>query len=243
MHGSRQQVVDYVKQLAVSIQDRPLEVEMVLFPPLVYISQMAELLEDHGLSSVVAVGGQNLHVQQTGAFTGEVSAEMLKDAGASWVLVGHSERRQYAFESNEIVADKFAAALRGGLRPILCVGESEAERDSGVEAEIVSTQIASVMALSGARLLGAGAIAYEPVWAIGTGKTATPSMAEEMHRLIRGQVTAADAGVPVPVLYGGSVKAENAESLFAEENIDGGLVGGASLQADELVVIARSMAA
>ena len=101
-----------VRQLAVSIQDRPLEVEMVLFPPLVYISQLAKLLEDHGLSSVVAVGGQNLHVQQTGAFTGEVSAEMLKDAGASWVLVGHSERRQYAFESNEIVADKFAAALR-----------------------------------------------------------------------------------------------------------------------------------
>lgn len=241
MHGSRAFVDDYVRSLAgqaVQIGQR-----MVLFPPAGYVSLLAAELADAGLSGVVEVGAQNLHTEARGAFTGEMSGEMLADLGAGWVLTGHSERRQYAGETNEVVAAKVAAALRAGLRPVLCIGETDAERQAGLAQSVVLEALNSVLDHCGADALVEGAIAYEPIWAIGTGRTATPEMAEEMHALIRdalvrrsGQVADSQA-----ILYGGSVKAENAEVLFAEQNIDGGLVGGASLKAREFMAIARAL--
>jgi triosephosphate isomerase len=244
MHGTKQFVVDYVDTLCAALQDQALSVEFVLFPPVGYLKFLAGQLAERDLSSIISLGAQNLHPRTEGAYTGEMSGEMLRDLGALWVLVGHSERRQYAAETNEIVAEKFAAALRVGLKPVLCVGETEAERDSGSAVAIVTAQLESVVSHCGAGALAQGAIAYEPVWAIGTGKTATPTIAEEMHELIRQELRqlSPELSEQVPLLYGGSVKSENAAALFAEPDIDGGLVGGASLEAEELVTIARCLA-
>ena len=188
------------------------------------------------------IGAQDLHSESEGAFTGEMSGEMLGDLGAGWVLVGHSERREYAGETNELVAEKVAAAIRSGLKPVLCVGETETERDAGMAEGVVVAQLEAVLERCSIEALNEGAVAYEPVWAIGTGKTATPGLAQEMHGLIRGVLASRsiEAAERIPLLYGGSVKGGNAGELFAEQDIDGGLVGGASLQADEFMTIARS---
>jgi len=241
MHGSRQFVADYVRSLDGIVQS--LEHRFILFPSLGHLPVLMGLLAESGLTDCVEVGAQNLHPEQEGAFTGETSGEMLKDLGADWVLAGHSERRQYAAETNEVVAEKVAAALRAGLKPILCIGETEAERDSGGAAEVVVGQLASVIERCSIDEFARGAIAYEPVWAIGTGKTATPAMAQEMHALIRDVLRQhlGEAAESVPLLYGGSVKSANAAELFAEQDIDGGLVGGASLEATELVRIVQSL--
>jgi triosephosphate isomerase len=243
MHGSKQLIRDYVRALESAIADRPLTAGFILFPPVGYLQFVAAQLDERGLSSVVSLGAQNLHCEPDGAFTGEMAGEMLSDIGARWVLVGHSERRQFAFETNEQVADKFAAALRSGLSPMLCVGETEAEREAGSAEDIVSAQLQSVVSRCGADALEQAAIAYEPIWAIGTGKTATPQTAQEMHGFIRAELArqSAELAENVPLLYGGSVKSDNAAALFDEVDIDGGLVGGASLQAEELVTIARCL--
>jgi triosephosphate isomerase len=238
MHGSRQFVIDYVG--ALDGIDRSSSHRFVLFPPLGYLALMVDELRASGLSGTVEVGGQNLHTEVQGAFTGETSGEMLRDLGAQWVLVGHSERREYAAESSALVAEKAAAALRAELKPVLCVGETESERDAGRAAEVVGEQLEAV--IDRVPVTDLGAIAYEPVWAIGTGKTATPELAEEMHALIRGVLSERGAdGADMALLYGGSVKAANAGELFAQQNIDGGLVGGASLEAEELVAIANHL--
>ena len=212
MHGSR----SLIERFAGSLEDRD-GVDMILLPPAPYLPLAVERLEG------VEVGVQNVHVEEAGAYTGEIAAEMAAELGARYVLVGHSERRRLFFETDEVVAAKYGAALRAGLMPILCVGETLEERRVGREAEVVLSQLDAVLAES---MSGGAIVAYEPVWAIGTGETATPSQAQAMHATIRGALGDRQARV----LYGGSVTAENARALFAEDDIDGGLVGGASLE-------------
>jgi triosephosphate isomerase len=204
--------------------------EVVVFPPMAYLSTVIERTKGSGLS----VGAQNIHAESSGAFTGEVAAEMVKDLGATHVLVGHSERRRWFGETDAIVAGKFAAALRVGLVPILCVGETSAERDEGRAESVVMTQLDAVIA-AGVATLRQAMVAYEPVWAIGTGRSATPVDAQSMHGAIRARIRALDAAVAdgLRVLYGGSITDGNAAALFAGADVDGGLVGGASLNAEQ----------
>jgi triosephosphate isomerase len=186
----------------------------------------------------VAIAGQNCHAKDQGAFTGEVSASMLKDAGCTWVILGHSERRQLFHETDAGVAEKLASVLKSGLSPIVCVGETLAQRESGSTLSVVKTQVDAVAHVLG----GAGvpvAIAYEPVWAIGTGKNATPADAEEVHAAIRGWLGPSLAA-RARILYGGSVKPDNAAALLGCPNVDGALIGGASLDAGSFGAIARA---
>jgi triosephosphate isomerase (TIM) len=209
--------------------------ECVICPPYVYLADCWRTLRGHP----IALGGQNVSAEAPGAYTGEVAANMLKDMGCEYVIVGHSERRAVYGESDELVARKFAAAQAAGLMPILCVGESLAEREAAATHKVVSRQLDAVLALSGVAALASAVIAYEPVWAIGTGRTATPEQAQDVHAFIRGRIAAADAKIAagLRVLYGGSVKAGNAREIFAMPDVDGGLIGGASLKADEFVAI------
>lgn len=217
----------------------PAGVELIVLPPLPYL---AELSSRHA-ATALAFGAQDVSAHAKGAYTGEVSAAMLREAGAAYVLVGHSERREYHGESSELVARKFAAAAEAGLTPILCVGETLQQRAAGAMETTIRAQLAPVLAL-GAETLARGLVAYEPVWAIGTGKTATPEQAQEVHALIRGTVAALDATISgsLPILYGGSVKPANAAELFSQGDIDGGLIGGASLVADDFLAIAAAAA-
>jgi triosephosphate isomerase (TIM) len=204
-------------------------------PPFVYLWETARLLK----SSSIALGAQSVCAEALGAFTGEVSAGMLKDVGCKYVLVGHSERRAIYKEDDALVARKFLAAQSQGLIPVLCVGETLEERERGQTMQVVSRQLAAVLDLAGAAALRTAVIAYEPVWAIGTGKNATPAQAQEVHAYIRTAIAGRDAKIAadVRILYGGSVKAANAHELFAMPDVDGGLVGGASLKADEFLKI------
>ncbi len=207
-------------------------------PPFVYIPLVANLLAD----SKVAWGSQDIADQESGAFTGEVSGAMLNDFGCTYAIVGHSERRSIYGEDDDFTARKFAAARKAGLTPILCVGESLEEREQGITEDVVSRQLDAVIKLEGIAGIGEGVIAYEPVWAIGTGKTASPEMAQEVHAFIRGKLAGLDQSVAdkVQILYGGSVKSSNAAGLFdAMPDIDGGLIGGASLDADEFLSICK----
>jgi triosephosphate isomerase len=209
--------------------------DVVVCAPFVYLTQVGAGLAGTGAE----VGAQNLSDQAPGAFTGEVAGEMLVDVGCRWVIVGHSERRAIFGESNELVARKSARAVALGLKPIVCVGETLAERDSGRTIEVVSAQVAAVLAQCSVAQLAGGALAYEPVWAIGTGRTATPAQAQEVHAAIREQLARADAEASqrTRILYGGSVKPGNAGELFAQRDIDGGLIGGASLVAADFAAI------
>ena len=206
--------------------------------PFPYLSQAQAGLT----GSAVAWGAQNMSQHAKGAYTGEVSASMLKDFGCTYVIVGHSERRAIYGESDTLVAEKFAAALAAGLRPILCVGETLAEREAGKTVEVVSAQMAAVLNRVGVAAFVNAVVAYEPVWAIGTGRTATSDQAQEVHAAIRAQVAKADAKVAVglQILYGGSVKPSNAAELFGMPDIDGGLIGGASLVAADFLAICRA---
>jgi len=191
------------------------------------------------------VGGQDCSHQPSGAFTGEVSADMLSDIGCRWVILGHSERRQYHHESSELVARKFAAAQHAGLVPVLCVGETLEQREAGQTEAVIASQLAPVLELVGAAGFAKAVVAYEPVWAIGTGRTATKEQAQQVHAFIRGEVARFDARIAdsLPIVYGGSVKPDNAGELFAQPDVDGGLVGGASLVAADFLAIARAAAA
>ncbi|RMH94783.1 triose-phosphate isomerase [Lysobacter pythonis] len=206
-------------------------VEVLLFPPVAYL---AELVARHD-GAGIGFGAQDVSAHDKGAYTGEISAAMLKDIGATHVLVGHSERRQYHGERSEIVAKKFAAAKAAGIVPVLCVGETLEEREAGRTEACIAEQLDAVFAELGDAALAGAIVAYEPVWAIGTGKTATPKQAEAVHAFIRGEAARRDAKIAgsLPILYGGSVKADNAAQLFAQPDVDGGLVGGASLVAAE----------
>jgi triosephosphate isomerase len=215
-------------------------IEAVVCVPFPYLAQAQAVLG----GSSIAWGAQNLSEQTKGAFTGEVSASMLLDFGCRYVIVGHSERRSLYGESDELVASKYVAAQAAGLTPILCVGESLDERESGVTEAVVARQLDAVLKVAGVASLTRAVVAYEPVWAIGTGKTASPEQAQAVHAFIRGKIAALDTGIAdqLVIQYGGSVKAANAAELMAQPDIDGGLIGGASLVADEFVAICRAAA-
>ena len=208
--------------------------DLAVCVPFPYLTQTAELLK----GSKVSWGAQDVSKHTQGAFTGEVSAMMLNDFGCKWAIVGHSERRTMHGETDQLVADKAAAAIAAGLTPVVCVGETLSERDAGQAVDVIHRQLAPVLAL-GEDALQRLVIAYEPVWAIGTGRTATPEQAQEVHAAIR-TALAGNNAAGVRVLYGGSVKAANAASLFGMPDIDGALVGGASLVADEFLKIAAA---
>ena len=185
----------------------------------------------------MAVGGQSVCAEASGAFTGEVAAAMLRDVGCTHVLVGHSERRALFAEDDTLVARKFMAAQAAGLTPILCVGETLEQRERGATTDTILRQLDAVVAVAGVAAFSRALLAYEPVWAIGTGKTASPAQAQEVHAILRARIVAKDAtlGGQLRILYGGSVKASNAAELFSMPDVDGGLVGGASLQAEEFL--------
>ncbi|OHE61777.1 MAG: triose-phosphate isomerase [Thiobacillus sp. GWE1_62_9] len=236
MHGS---LAENAALLA-AIKPALAGIEAAVCVPFPYLAQVQSALA----GSSIAWGAQNVSEQAKGAFTGEVSASMLLDFGCKYVIVGHSERRSLYGESDELVAKKYMAAQAAGLTPILCVGESLDERESGVTEAVVARQLDAVIKAAGVASLGRAVVAYEPVWAIGTGKTASPEQAQAVHAFIRGKIAALDSGVAdrLVIQYGGSVKAANAAELMAQPDIDGGLIGGASLVADEFIAICRAAA-
>jgi triosephosphate isomerase (TIM) len=234
MHGSRTDNARLVEDLIGQFPAAPAAL-CVVCPPLVYLQDVARLLR----GTAILLGAQTLCADAHGAFTGEVSAAMLKDVGCSYVIVGHSERRLIFRESDQTVARKFVAAQSQGLVPILCVGEQLEEREAERTHEIVARQLEAVLKLAGIESFAHAVLAYEPVWAIGTGRNATPEQAQAVHGFIRAQLATRDAKIAVQtrLLYGGSVKAVNAAELFAMPDVDGGLIGGASLKADEFLAI------
>ena len=237
MHGSLQQNALLLEQVLGGAAG--LACEVVVCPPFPYLSQVAGVLA----GSVVGLGAQNLSDHQSGAYTGEVSASMLVDLGCSYVLVGHSERRALYGETDSLVAAKFEAAQKEGLVPVLCLGETLAEREAGATDDVVLRQLQAVIDRVGVKALSAAVLAYEPVWAIGTGLTASPEQAQEVHAVLRSRVAELDSGVAegLSILYGGSVKPQNAAELFAQSDIDGGLIGGASLVAGDFLAICQAV--
>jgi len=213
-------------------------VEVVLCPPYMLIPGVVAQIT----GSALACGAQNIAVREEGAYTGEVSGRMIEAAGCRYVLVGHSERRTLYGETNEEVAEKFVRAQSSGLVPILCVGETLEQREQGQTQTVIQAQLQAVIDGSGVRAFGDAVIAYEPVWAIGTGKTATPQQAQEIHELVRAYLRKLDPEIAerIRILYGGSVTADNAQALFSQPDIDGGLIGGASLQAAQFLAICKA---
>lgn len=233
MHGSTGMVRELVSAVRDAVTDTATEVAVC--PAAVHLSLALTVAGD----SRLAIGAQNCSEQEQGAYTGEVAATMLSELGCQWVILGHSERRQYYSESDDLVAAKSVAARAAGLKPILCVGETLAEREQGRAEAVVQRQLDALLA---AGLAEGDVIAYEPVWAIGTGVTATPALAQEMHARIRAYLAQAPGQLAgtTRLLYGGSVKPDNAAELFAQKDIDGGLVGGAALKAADFVAIVRA---
>lgn len=213
-------------------------VRLLVCPPYPYLRELGKVLA----GSSVALGAQNVSQHASGAYTGEVSAAMLRDAGCEFVIVGHSERRAMMGDTSQIVAEKFAAASGAGLRPILCIGETLGEREGQRTEAVIDEQLNAVLERTGVQAFATAVIAYEPVWAIGTGRTASPQQAQDVHQHIRSRLKAlsSDIGDDIQILYGGSVKGDNATGLFAKPDIDGGLIGGASLKADDFLAIAAA---
>lgn len=234
MHGSRSMVKELLDPLITGVGLGE-SADMAVFPPFPYLRKTQKMLK----GSPISWGAQTLHPSPKGAFTGEVSAAMLLDFGCHYVLVGHSERRTLFGESNADVADRFVAALEAGLEPLLCVGETLDERENDATQRVISEQIDVVLEKAGIDSFASATIAYEPVWAIGTGKTASPEQAQEIHAFIRDKLSGHDdiIGGQIRILYGGSVNPSNAADLFARKDIDGGLIGGASLKAEDFLAI------
>ena len=237
MHGTLAQnaeLLDAVRSGMRQITD----VDCAVCVPFPYLAQAQQKLS----GSNVKWGAQNVHQLDKGAYTGEVSAAMLRDFECSHVIVGHSERRACYGESSRLVAEKFLAAQQAGLTPVLCMGETLQQRESGITETVIAEQLDALIQLGGVQALRNAVVAYEPVWAIGTGKTATSAQAQAVHRFIRQRIAALDGQIAAAlcILYGGSVKANNAAELFAMPDIDGGLIGGASLVADEFLAICRA---
>jgi triosephosphate isomerase (TIM) len=232
MHGTRASAKTLVDAVVTA---PPMHCDIAVFPPFPYL---AELIAAYA-HAPVDFGSQDVSAHAHGAYTGEVAAAMIKDIGARYTLVGHSERRQYHAESNEIVAVKFAQAQAVALMPVLCVGETLEQRDAGQTESVIAAQLEAVIARSGVGSLVDAVVAYEPVWAIGTGRTASPAQAQAVHEFIRGKVRHENATISgsLRILYGGSVKPGNAAELFAQADIDGGLIGGASLVAADFLAI------
>lgn len=238
MNGSRAQAAALLDPIVQSV-DVGNRVKIIICPPFILIPLVAEKL---AARQEIAFGAQNLNTHEFGAYTGEVSGPMLRDYGCEYVIVGHSERRALYGEDDRVVAEKFAAALEGGLTPILCVGETLPQREAGQTEAVVTRQIDAVLERDGIEVFADTVIAYEPVWAIGTGRTATPQQAQAVHRFIRDKLATCNRAIAakLPILYGGSVKGSNASDLFGESDIDGGLIGGASLDASEFLQICRA---
>ncbi len=233
LHGSKAFAAELVTAIVAALPVSGADV--VVLPPLPYLGELIEGFK----SSHLLFGAQDVSANEKGAYTGEVSATMLVDIGARYGLVGHSERRQYHAESDALVARKFLAAKHAGLTPILCVGESLHERECGQTEYRIQTQLAAIFEQIGDQAFAGAVIAYEPVWAIGTGKTATPAQAQAVHAFIRGEIAARDATIAglLSILYGGSCKPDNAVELFSQPDVDGGLIGGASLVASDFLAI------
>ena len=214
--------------------------DVAIAPPVMYLAEAEAAIA----GSQIALGSQNVDVNVQGAFTGDISTAMLKDFGAKYIIIGHSERRTYHKESDEFVAQKFAALKEAGLVPVLCIGESEAENEAGKTEEVCARQIDAVINALGVEAFNGAVIAYEPIWAIGTGKSATPAQAQAVHAFIRGHIAAKSQAVADQVIiqYGGSVNDANAAELFTQPDIDGALVGGASLKAPAFAVIVKAAA-
>lgn len=234
MNGSRASIAELLGGLKAGI-GRVEAAEVAVCAPAVYLPDTQALLD----GTPIAWGGQDVSVHASGAYTGEIAGSMLADFGCRFVIIGHSERRAYHAETDEVVAQKFAAARAAGLVPILCVGETLEEREQGVTEQVVGRQIDAVVAHCGIEMVGEGVVAYEPVWAIGTGKTASKEQAQEVHAFIRGRLAAGDQAVAegMRILYGGSMNPKNAAELMAEPDIDGGLIGGASLKAEDFLAV------
>lgn len=232
MHGTQSFTKELISYLLENTKNT--EHEIAVFPPYPYLLLIQELLH----ASSIQFGAQDVSAHDTGAYTGEVSASMLADVGCRYVLIGHSERRAYHQETNEIIAEKCQLAHQNKLVPILCVGETQFERDAGSTYDVISSQLASLL---DSTFLEHAIIAYEPVWAIGTGKTATPDEAQAVHRFIREKIAKKNSSIAdkIRILYGGSVKASNAAELFSMPDIDGGLIGGASLKKEEFVALCQ----
>jgi triosephosphate isomerase len=224
---------------AVVAGPRPADVEIVVLPPVPYLSELIERYGNVG----IGFGAQDVSANEQGAYTGETSARMLVDVGCRFGLVGHSERREHHEESNELVVEKFVAARQAGLAPILCVGETLHQREADQTEWAICRQLEPLLA-RGVDLLEGAVLAYEPVWAIGTGRTASPEQAQAVHAYIRGEIRASSAKIAdsLPILYGGSVKPANAAALFSQPDVDGGLIGGASLVAQDFLAIAAAAA-
>ncbi len=230
MHGSRSANHTLLMELEQRVETE-WPIDVVVFPPFVYLAEASRILD----GGQIWVGAQDVCAEAGGAFTGQVSAAMLKDVGCRYVIVGHSERRRLYHEDDAQVARKFAAALRAGLIPVLCVGETLEEHEAHRAEAVVARQVDAVIAMNGISGFAHAIIAYEPVWAIGTGRTASPQQAQAVHAYLRGRIALQDANIAgqLRILYGGSVKGGNAAELFQMPDVDGGLVGGASLSADE----------
>jgi triosephosphate isomerase len=236
MNGSLQSVVTLIEGIKAGDAGKA---ELAVFPPAVFLMKIGGMLADSG----IGLGAQNLCDQEAGAFTGEIAASMLKECGCGYALVGHSERRSLYLESDQLVAARFAMAVTSGIIPILCVGETLDEREQDITEDVVARQIDAVIDTSGIGGIAQAVIAYEPVWAIGTGKVATPEQAQEVHAFIRRKLAQLDAGIAeqVRILYGGSMNPSNAADLLSRQDIDGGLIGGASLKADDFLAIAQAV--
>jgi triosephosphate isomerase len=240
MNGSRESISELLATIDSSCLDPAIEIAVC--PTSLHIAEVVEQLSKSSKNSRIAVGAQNVCDAESGAFTGEVSARMLAEFGVRYVLVGHSERRELYGESDSLVAAKTAAAISSGLTPVVCVGETLAQRQEGKTECVVLRQLNAVVQQIGIEGIEKCIVAYEPVWAIGTGETASPAQAQEVHAALRNRLQQLDAALAetTPILYGGSVKASNAAELFAQPDIDGGLVGGASLKAEEFNAICAS---
>jgi triosephosphate isomerase len=237
MNGQRARIAALIAGIRSGLQAAG-GVEIAVCPPYVYLGQVADLV----LGCPIALGAQNLAVEESGAYTGEISGPMLAEFGCRYVIVGHSERRNLYGETDALVADKFLAAQKHGLTPILCVGEKAVHRKAGTTEKVIAAQLDAVIKAGGIEALANAVIAYEPVWAIGSGKTATPDQAQPVHAFIRSRLASHDNGIAegIRIIYGGSVNAKNAKQLFAETDIDGALVGGASLIAEEFLGICQA---
>jgi triosephosphate isomerase len=237
MNGTQSEAATLIDGILAGL-DTVENTEVIVCPPFTLISFVAEALNN----SDVGYGAQNLNVNDAGAYTGEVSGPMLRDLGCTYVIVGHSERRAVYGESDDIVAEKFRAAQQHDLVPILCVGESLQQRENNQTEKVITEQLDAVIDLVGIEGFSQAVVAYEPIWAIGTGMTATPEQAQDVHRFIRDKLSGLDGTIAanLRLQYGGSVKGANAQGLFDQPDIDGGLIGGASLDADEFLNICRA---
>lgn len=244
MQGSKAMIANLISALSTGLSKNAAynKVDIVLCPPVIYCETVQIALQKNALEGCIAVGAQNTYCESKGAYTGEISPSMLVDMGCQYVIIGHSERRQLFFEEDTLIARKCVAAYDAGLIPVLCVGETEAERANGTTFEVLTRQLQAVLEKMPIGAFSKVIIAYEPVWAIGTGLTATPAQAEEVHAFLRDCLRKHDAEIArkARILYGGSVKGENAQGLFGMSNIDGALVGGASLVAEDFLKICES---